>query len=173
MSAPPQSGRARLLSFAAVAALVVTLAGGYVWHRAEQAQAARQPTQGTAADRALDVDKVLAGPYIAFRSTAIGPTFGQLAVTPLGAPAGGRAATGVTCDGVYATAGTTACVAADRGVVTETFLHVLDRRFDPVRKVPINGLPNRAGSPTTGRWRPRRRSSPGTPTRTSPSPRRR
>ena len=136
--------RTALLSFIAVVALVVVTAGGYVAHRLAEAEAADQPTAATRADLALQVPAVLAEPHLAFRSTAIGPTYGNLAVVPLEDPDGPRAATTTTCDRVYATAGATACVAADRGVVTETALHVLDDRLAPVRELPLNGLPNRA-----------------------------
>ena len=144
MSPVGRRDRGRLLSFLAVVALVVAAAGGYVWRETAQAAAARQPTAATSTDQALEVSAVLSEPYIAFRSTAIGPTYGNLAVVPLADPEGPRAATSTTCDRVYATAGATACVAADRGIVTKTSLHVLDRDLAPRRELPLNGLPNRA-----------------------------
>lgn len=144
MSARAWSRRSGLLPFLAVVALVVAATGGYVWHEVAEAEAADRPTAATEADRALDVSEVLDESYIAFRSTATGPTYGKLTVVPLAEPGGPRAATSTTCDRVYATADATACVAADRGIVTETALHVLDSRLEPVRQLPLNGLPNRA-----------------------------
>ena len=108
--------RGRLVTFGLVVLLAAALGVGYVAMSSAELAAERRPTAATAADRALSLSQVLAQSHITFRSTALGPTYGRLAVVPLANPRGPRAATDLDCERVYATGSGSICVAGDRGI---------------------------------------------------------
>jgi hypothetical protein len=143
--------RARLAAFVVVVLLSLGLGVGYVTMTSADLAAKKKPSSATAADRALSLKQVLAGPHIAFRSTALGPTYGKLAVVPLSQPKGGRAATDMECDRVYAVATGAVCVAADRGLLTTYKLSYLTADLTPRTSTALNGLPSRARMSSDGR----------------------
>jgi hypothetical protein len=138
------------VTFGIVMIVVLAVGGGYLALRAADRATSLQPTPATAADRALSVEEVRSVPHIAFRSTALGPTYGKLAAVPIGDPAGDRAVTDLDCDRVYAVTTAGLCVAADRGVVTTYRLVVLDASLEPVADETLNGLPSRTRLATDG-----------------------
>ena len=141
----------RLVSFGVVTGLAVTLAIGAVVQGMQRAQSQRRPTSATAQDRALDFATVRSQPHIAFRSTALGPTFGSLGVVPLDRPDGPRAVTDVACERVYATKERGVCLAADPGIVPAYYTILLDAALAPAGELPLSGLPSRTRlSPGSG-----------------------
>jgi hypothetical protein len=83
-----------------------------------------------------------AGPRIAFVSTASGSQ-GRVSTVPLANPAGPRSAADISCDRLYAAAGTGICLRRD-GLLATYQLAVLDERLRVTRGIPIVGLPTRA-----------------------------
>ena len=112
-------------------------AGGYVW-RVRQSQAGTSPV-AAGGDPAV----VRTVPHLVFRSTALGATYGRVAMVPLTAAAGPRAFTPVSCERVYATARDALCLSADRGLVTTYRSRMLGADWSPRRDLPLTGLPSR------------------------------
>ncbi|MBX5447963.1 MAG: PD40 domain-containing protein [Acidothermus cellulolyticus] len=94
------------------------------------------------------------GRELVFRSTALGPGYGYVAVEPLrgDTPAGpARRFTNIACDRVYAAVRTLLCLAAKRGVVTTYSAVVYDENLRPVHRIALPGLPSRARLSPDGR----------------------
>jgi len=132
----------RLGALAAVVVVAVVGAIGYVVHaRAAQRQAvANAPKLPVRTDLAA----VAAAPHLVFRSTALGETYGRVALVPLAAPSGPRALTGITCERVYATAQRAVCLSANRGPATTYRAQLLGADWTPLRDLPLSGIPSRA-----------------------------
>lgn len=91
-----------------------------------------------------DVGPYLSTDHIVFRSTALGDTYGKLAVVRADDPAGVRAVVNSTCERVYATATDAVCITASRGVVGTYGVQMLDSRLQPTTSSALTGLPSRA-----------------------------
>jgi len=68
----------------------------------------------------------------------------MMAAVPLNDPGGGRSASTMECDRVYATATAGICLSADRGAITTYQGSLLNGRLAPTGAVPVNGSPSRA-----------------------------
>lgn len=134
----------RGVAFVLACVVAVVIGGAAIGLGRRNAAEAARPTAATAADLALDVATVRAGGYIAFRSTALGPTYGRLAVVPLAAPGGPRAVTSLECDRAYVTRAAGLCLSAARGAVTTYRATLLDAALSPRRGLPLAGIPSRA-----------------------------
>ena len=143
MIASSLSTRGRVAVLALVTVLSTGATGAYLIYRSERLPHALPSTAATTADRTLSLAEVRGGPHLAFRSTALGPTYGRLAFVPLSAPGGPRATADVGCDRVHASARTSVCVTADRGVLTTYRLTVLDAALRKTRDYALAGLPSR------------------------------
>jgi WD40-like Beta Propeller Repeat len=106
----------------------------------QQAAAANAPAPASAVELAA-VTRV---PHLVFRNTALGAHYGDLALVPLTAPDGPRAVVTQSCDRVYARAGSTFCLRADRGLVTTYQAVILGADWQPTVQQPLAGLPSRA-----------------------------
>jgi hypothetical protein len=73
---------------------------------------------------------------------------GQLSVV---APDGTRRTSKATCARAYAAGGTIACLRWDPQATTAFQLSVLDDRFNPIRSLPVNGVPTRTRVSADGR----------------------
>jgi hypothetical protein len=117
-------------------------AGGYVWNvrqsQAETLAAAPAVPQGG------DLTTLRTQPHLVFRSTALGPEYGRVAVVPITAPGGPRTFTTASCERVYATAQDAICLSAERGLVTKYKAQLLDDDWAPARDLPLIGAPSRA-----------------------------
>ncbi len=135
------SARARLLAVAGLAvALVVATVGWIAVSRERQSHRARTaPTQAQ-----VSLAQVEVGPRIVFRNTALGPHYGQVAMVPLGDPAGPRAFTTRSCDRVFATPANLLCLASEAGIVTTYSATVYDARSGAATTIPLTGSPSRA-----------------------------
>ncbi len=136
------SARVRLAVLAGVVLLALIAAGGYVL-RVQQRQQTTAAGAAPAGPRA-DLATVMAGPYLLFRDTTLGPSYGRLAAVPLGSPSGPRAVTDVACERVYATAGRSVCLSARRGITNTYKAEVLGADWAPIGNLPLTGLPSRA-----------------------------
>lgn len=136
------SARMRMTLLAVVCLVATGGAVAYFVHARAVDTAAQESTPTVA--QTDDISGVLAQPHVAFRSTALGAAYGQLAVVPLADPTGPRALTELSCERVYATRSDGVCVSAARGVVTDFQLIRLDAHLAPVANSPLDGLPSRA-----------------------------
>ena len=123
---------------------VLAAAGGataYVLNvRQSQADAvARAPKVNTRDD----LTAVTSGEYIAFRTTALGDSYGKVALVPVAEPTGARVITPADCDRVYAVRGRAVCLAADRGIVTTYSARILGTDWAAHQDLPLNGVPSR------------------------------
>jgi hypothetical protein len=123
-----------------VVLLVLIAAGGYVFRVQQRQTAVATAPQAPRADLAT----VTAGPHLVFRDTALGESYGRLAVVPFDAPGGPRAVTGVSCERVYAAAGHAVCLSARRGITNTYKGEVLGADWARTADLPLTGLPSRA-----------------------------
>ncbi|WP_432824969.1 hypothetical protein [Dactylosporangium sp. CA-092794] len=122
---------------------VVVLAGaaaGYV-HRA-----AHRNDAAAAAAEAVDISP---GPKLLVRSTADG-AMGHLAVVSAADPRGPRKTSAVSCNRVYAAAGTAICLRPDGPLATYQ-IAVLGPHLQELDSYPMVGVPNRARVSADGR----------------------
>lgn len=98
-------------------------------------------TIGSAADR----------PYLLFRSTALGDTYGRVSVEYLDALGGQRLVTQLQCERVHFAAGFGVCLEARRGALTTYHAHIFDRRLDIKQSYDLAGPPSRARMSPDGR----------------------
>jgi glucose/arabinose dehydrogenase len=143
--APPRIARGRIVAFAVVAVLAIAGGGTYVLRKARQSQ--QQQTAAAASEAArpkLDEAAVLAVPHVVVRNTALGPSYGKIALVPLSDPKGPRATADLFCERVYAVGSGGLCLGANRGVVTTYTGQLFDARMQPTKKVVIVGGPSRA-----------------------------
>jgi hypothetical protein len=110
---------------------------------------ARAP-QGAARATQAAIEATLARPHILFRHTALGPSFGALAVAALDAPAGVRRVTDLTCERVSFGGGRGLCLHLQRGVFNRYTAQVLDRTLKPGPVIKLQGLPSRTRSAADG-----------------------
>ena len=135
-----------------VAIIVVGVLGGGLYvigQRTDQQVAIRTavPVATTA-----DLAAVASTPHLVFRSTALGPTYGKVAMVLLSDPGGPRAVSGTDCERVYAAGRRVLCLAADRGIVTTYTATVLDDAFTPMRPLELSGIASRARLSRDGRY---------------------
>jgi hypothetical protein len=152
-TAPRPAARPRILLFAALCAVCVAFAGGYVALAARRAGPQALPAPAAPAS-AQAIEAVRAAPHAVFRSTTLGETFGQVMIAPLGplGEAGPRLATGLRCERVYTAAGQGLCLTADRGVLTTYAAVLFGPDLEPRHRLPLAGLPSRARLSPDGRY---------------------
>jgi hypothetical protein len=143
------SGRRRSIAVLAALAVVLIVVGvTYSLHAAHQA-AQRKTTKPTSG---APVAHPFSGtPQLLVRSTQLGPGYGFVATVPLANLAGPRAYTNISCDRVYAAAGTMLCLRSTPGVVTTYHAIVYNKDLQAVRTLTIPGLPSRARISADGR----------------------
>ena len=94
--------------------------------------------------RSTDLDALLAGDHIVFRSTALGESYGRIGVVALADPAGPVAVLDSSCERVYATATNGVCLTAERGIATSYGITALDAQLMPKGSAELGGPPSRA-----------------------------
>jgi hypothetical protein len=136
------NSRGRLAAFVVVVLLAAGGAVAWVAHiRAIRADTIADSPEVAARD---DLATVTAGPHLIFRSTALGPHYGRVAVVPLSTPDGPRAFTPASCERVFAVTDRAICLSAERGLVTTYHSRLLGPDWRPERELPLQGLPSRA-----------------------------
>jgi hypothetical protein len=142
-----------VVAFGAVVVVAVAGATGYVLRQAnDRHQTELAAASAEARTPRLDPAQVLAVPHLVVRNTALGPSYGRVALVPLSNPTGPRAVTDTTCDRVYAIGAGGICLAADRGAITTYAGHVLDASLRPTTPVKITGSPSRARMSAGGEY---------------------
>jgi dipeptidyl aminopeptidase/acylaminoacyl peptidase len=133
------SQRTRVVAFAVVVVLAVAAVVVY------GALARRAPApRATATAPPAQLAEVEAVPHLVFRSTALGPDYGKVAVAALSDPGGARAVTATTCERVDQRAGTTLCLRSKPGVVLGSSVAAFDRSGRQVYSRDLPGIPSRA-----------------------------
>lgn len=141
--------RARLLIVVAAAVVLVGAVIGYiVMSRNAQKPAVSKPP----VEASVGVAAIESGPRIVFRSSALGPSFGTVAMVPLSDPGGPRAFTKLQCDRVFATQRRTLCLASDRGVVTTYSARVYTKGVSTPQDLRLTGSPSRARLSSDGEY---------------------
>jgi hypothetical protein len=92
----------------------------------------------------ISLAAIEAQPRIVFRNTALGGSYGKVAMVSLGNPAGPRALTSTPCERVYATQKNVLCLSSDRGFVTTYGAHILDNNMRQKQSLTFTGIPSRA-----------------------------
>lgn len=152
MTESTQVTRGRVLAFVVAAVLLVAGAGVYLLREARRSDAGeRAAAAAEATTPRLDAASVRRTPHLVLRNTALGPSYGKVALVPLSDPDGPRAVVETSCERVYAVAAGGFCLSADRGVLTTYQGTVLGTDLRPLRTVTITGGPSRARVSTDGR----------------------
>jgi hypothetical protein len=139
------STRARIILAVAVSAVLLAVAAGYA------GVAAHRRLHTVAADRSFSVAP---GDRLLVRSTAPG-SLGRLATVDRADPAGRRLVSGVSCNRVYAAAGTALCLRPDGPLATYQ-LAILGPDLRERDDYPLVGYPTgRACHPAATCWRGR------------------
>jgi hypothetical protein len=142
----------RIATFAAVVVLAVGGAVLYLGHVGRRDAPIRGDQSLAGQVDPAAVSAVLAEPHIVFRSTALGASYGHIAIVPLARPDAAPVLTDLSCDRVYATGSGGVCLVADRGVTTTYRTLLLDASLATVATLPVPGLPSRARSSPDGHW---------------------
>lgn len=132
--------RRRMLLLLAVALLSLLAAGAYAataFQDARNGQAAI-PDVRTAPAAALPAES-----FVLFRNTAAGQGYGQVAFTPLAAPAGTRFLTGLSCDRAYASRAFISCLATKNGIPTRFEAATFSPALQPLQSWTLGGIPSR------------------------------
>lgn len=108
------------------------------------ADAVRSSSPSSAAGQA-------ARPYLLFRSTALGETYGRVSLAYLDAMGDQRHMSPLRCDRVYFAMGHGLCLEARLGTFTKYYAHLFDQEFQIQSTFPLSGLPSRARISPDGR----------------------
>ena len=92
-----------------------------------------------------------ARPFMLFRSTALGDSYGHVAQAWLDDPEGPRSVAPISCDRVHYAAGSGVCLTAERGALTIYRAVLFDARFAERRTIALAGPPSRARVSPDGR----------------------
>jgi hypothetical protein len=90
-------------------------------------------------------------PFMLYRSTALGDSYGHVALTYLDSPAGEHRVSPLRCDRVHYAAGTGVCLDIRRGAVTTYRAVLFDARFTTRKAFELAGFPSRARVSPDGR----------------------
>ena len=123
---------------------VLAIGGGIAYFVKARADVRQQQASAPDVNQVSNAAGLLAAPHVIFRSSALGNTYGQLAIVPLSNPGGPRGFFSPICERVYATKTDGVCITADRGVTASYSLKMLDASMTVVSTADLAGLPSRA-----------------------------
>ena len=151
---PPEASSNRRNWLAFVFLCVITVAGVaayafYARDKAREREALAVPATPTALGQ---FEKTLGHPYVLFRNTALGPSYGKLSVASLDAPDTVRYPTGLDCERVYGTAESGLCLQAIRNAFPIFQAVSFDRHFQASHTFNLKGGPSRARVSRDGHW---------------------
>lgn len=127
----------------AVVAVTVVVVAGTTVYAVDAYRDSRAPASSASEVLPADLDAVTDVPHVVFRSTAPGPEYGLVAMSPLTDPAGPRAFTTIACDRIDAVNGAASCLRTVRGIATRFEAELLDESWESVRTWPLPGVPSR------------------------------
>ena len=135
------SQRSRVVAFAVVVVLALAGVAGYAL------LSRRSPASSPhvrASIPSASLAQVEAVPHLVYRSTALGPDFGKVAMSTLADPAGPRAVTADACERVDQRGGTTLCLRSRPGVALGASVTAWDRTGHVTYRRNLPGIPSRA-----------------------------
>ncbi|WP_406287546.1 hypothetical protein [Embleya sp. NBC_00896] len=145
----PVVTKGRLLVFGLVLALLAGIAIAYTVYAVRREDEKLHGGSGTAPGGA---PLTLGGaPRLLFRSTESGPGYGRLATVAAADPGGPRSVGERACERVYAAAGTALCLTTEGGLARRNVALILDAELRQVRRIELEGTPNRARVSASGR----------------------
>ena len=109
------------------------------------------PSASTPARIAVAPAPGAARPFMLFRSTALGDSYGHVAQAWLDDPEGPRSVAPISCDRVHYAAGSGVCLTAERGALTTYRAVLFDARFAERKSITLAGPPSRARVSPDGR----------------------
>jgi hypothetical protein len=83
-------------------------------------------------------------PFMLYRSTALGDSYGHVALTYLDSPDGEHGVTPIRCDRVHYASGTGICLDSKRGAMTTYRAVLFDDRLATLKTFDLAGFPSRA-----------------------------
>ncbi|SDP73928.1 WD40-like Beta Propeller Repeat [Pedococcus dokdonensis] len=141
--------RARVAIFVAVVVLAVAGVFAYAVLRAQAPPPA--PPAGAPSVPSASLAQVQGVPHLVYRSTALGPDFGKVAMSTLADPDGPRAVTTDACERVDQRGDTTLCLRSRPGVVLGSSVTAWDRSGRVTYRRNLPGIPSRARLSPDGR----------------------
>jgi hypothetical protein len=132
-----------------VAAIYVVSAMGPAARRLESAA---QSAPGVDGRDATASGTLRQPPYVLFRSTALGDTYGTMGLVPVDTPDGSRASLRLRCERVHFAAGRGVCLIAHRGLLTTYEAAIVGADFQPRYTLPLRGTPSRVRVSPDGRF---------------------
>src|SRR5262245_58410601 len=155
---PTSSGQplSRGMIFAVLCVVCLIFAAGYIiWAVARNRALASGDSRSSVAVTNGGPEALAAlgkSPHLIIRSTALGDTFGKIALVPLDAPDGPRTMTTLQCDRVYVSANQGICLAGYRGDIAAYGAYIFGPDFQTKYTIPLSGLPSRARISPDGRY---------------------
>ena len=137
-------------AFIAICVVMTFAFGGYVaWSRTGGLVTGTPAVATLLAHEALP--RLHSQPYMMFRTSARGDTYGQAVIAPVDGADGSRYSTRLACDRVHFAAGRGVCLAADRGAITTYRALTFDDSFTVRDTIPLPGVPSRVRVAPDGR----------------------
>ena len=144
----------RTLVFVVVVALCIAGAGGYTMHllrKAKTEAAAAAPIDFVKLDALPPSGTAGVRPFMLFRSTALGDSYGHVGLAYVDALQGQRYLSPLQCDRVHYASGTGVCLVAKRGAITTYEALLFDDKFATRKTFALAGPPSRARVSPDGR----------------------
>jgi hypothetical protein len=148
-TAPQPPDRRPLVVFALVCVAVTLAVLGYAVYsrgRSTDADATRPAAANTAR-----IGELRRAPHVVYRSTALGPGYGRVAIASAADPARDPLVTDLACERVYTVASHGLCLSASRGVFTRYEAIPFDAAFTARPPLTLEGTPSRTQVSRSGR----------------------
>ena len=142
----------RIALFSALAVVCVAVGVGYVLHANERTADEERNAKKVSVAGPASLGVYEREPHIVFRSTALGDTYGKVALVPRGNVGAPRAVSDLSCERVDIAADRGVCLEADRGVVTTYHGVIFDRHFETLNEFDLAGAPSRVRVSPDGHW---------------------
>jgi hypothetical protein len=142
----------RGIAFALLSLFCIVLSVAYVTQTTLRSRAAESQAAAERGGSASVLATPPTGPRLMFRDTALGDSYGKLALAPLAAPDGPHFVSSLDCERVYYASGRGICLTADRGILTTYHAVLFDADLQPSRTLDLSGIPSRARISPDGRF---------------------
>jgi hypothetical protein len=142
----------RVALFTALSVVCAAVGIGYIVHANQRTADEERSAKKVAVAGPAALGVYEREPHIVFRSTALGDTYGKVALVPRGDVGAPRALSDLSCERVDFAAGRGVCLQADRSVVTTYHGAIFDRHFKTLREFDLAGAPSRVRLSPDGHW---------------------
>jgi hypothetical protein len=142
-----------MLIFALLTVVFLTIAGGYAALAARRTESTARGAPTVELGDPQVIASVRSQPHLVFLSTAVGDTYGKVALAPLALPDGPRSAVPLQCERVYFAAGTGLCQGNNvvGGFISSYSAYTFDDTFQPRQTFHQAGIPSRVRLSPDGR----------------------